>query len=78
MSCRIYATLRLGASNDRLPGVLLRARRVQPDRRGTLSATERLTRIPYNVIILGTSAVTCTIANDPTCCRAVGLRNNTK
>ena len=78
MSCRIYATLRLGASNDRLPGVLLRARRVQPDRRGTLSATERLTRIPYNVIILGTSAETCTNANDPPICRAVGLRNYTK
>ena len=39
----IYATLRLVAYNDRLPGVLLRARRVQPGRQGFLFATERRT-----------------------------------
>ena len=74
----IYATLRLIAYNDRLPGVLLRARRVQPDRQGFLFATERLTGKIYDVIMLGSPAETCTNANEPFICQAVGLRNYTK
>ena len=74
----IYATLQLVAYNDRLPGVLLRARRVQPNRQGFLFATERLTGKIYDVIMLGSPAETCTNANEPFICQAVGLRNYTK
>ena len=49
--------------NGRLPGELLRARRVQPDRRCFLFARE--CRARKILFMLGATAETCTNANEP-------------